>query len=66
MSYAIKPPEHNIGGPLKMFLASAVACAIGAQANANGASWGMDVNIIAIFMMLISIGMAVLEMYDDS
>jgi hypothetical protein len=66
VSYAIKPPEPNIGGPLKMFLASAVVCIIGAQANANGASWGMDVNIIAICMMLVSIGMAVFEMYDDS
>ena len=62
MSYAIKPPEPNIGGPLKMFLASAVACVIGAQANSNGVSWGMDVNVLAICMMLVSIGMAVLDM----
>ena len=49
-----------------MFLASAVVCIIGAEANASGASWGMDVNILAICMMLVSIAMAVFEMYDDS
>ena len=64
MSHTNKPP--NIGSPLKMFLASAVMCIVGAEANVHGYSWGMDVNIIAICMMLVSIGMAVWEMYDGS
>lgn len=65
MSYAAKPPP-DIGGPLKLFMASAVMCIVGAEANVNGYSWGMDVNIIAICMLLVSIVMAVAEMYDDT
>ncbi len=65
MSYAAKPPPH-ISGPLKLFMASAVMCIVGAEANVHGYSWGMDVNVIAICMLLVSIAMAVAEMYDDT